>query len=532
MILPKPGHQNKVRLATLLAISFLLLSQASCKPNRSRERIIVASSGRITSLDPAQANTFHTLQLISALGDTLYRIDINGDLQPWLAKEKPQISDDGLTISIPLKEGIFFHDGTRFNSEAMAFSIKRFMQIGTLNYVLGGRISSVEAPDPYLIRLKLKRPSSSLRGLLTSINLTPVSPKAYRSHKEKFLNEKFVGTGPYKLQSFRNQQQRLVPFPLYWNTYPQNSGIDFISLKNSTSLYGALLSGEIDVLLSTSIDEDQRRSLNKIAVEGYLNEGEGSAMEIGYITFRSNVSPLKNIVLRKALLHSLGRKQISNRVSYGLREPLRALIPPSLKDKKTTPWPSYNPKVAKDLMKKEGYCYNKKLEIPVTFRSNVPADKLMALTWQAQVKRDLSDCLQLKLNGVESTTVYRQLGEGAFEAVILDWRGAYPDPEAYLSPLLSCNKSKGMVCEEGEAAMSGSFWTEPLLEKKLRQSDELSGTKRRKKLNQIEELAANGAAYLPVWLVRPRAWAQTHLAKPEFDRNGHLLMERLRQVKE
>ena len=74
--------------------------------------------------------------------------------------------------------------------------------------------------------------------------------------------------------------------------------------------------------------------------------------------------------------------------------------------------------------------------MPLTFRSNVPADKLLALTWQAQIKRDLNDCLVLNLDGVESTTVYRQLGEGVFKAVMLDWRGTYPDPEAYLTPLL------------------------------------------------------------------------------------------------
>jgi len=514
----------------LLALSCILISQTSCKPNRLKDRIIVASAGKITSLDPAQANTFNTLQLISALGDTLYRIDNNGNLKPHLAKEKPRISDKGLTISIPLREDVLFHDGTRFDSEAMAFSIKRFMRIGTLSYVLGGRISSVEAPEPYIIRLRLTRPSSSLNGLLTSINLTPVSPKAYAEHKNKFLNEDFVGTGPYKLKSFRSQQKQLIPFSLYWKNSPKNSGVNFISLKNSTSLYGALRSGEIDVLLSNSIDEDHRMSLNKMAKAGLINEGKGPAMEIGYITFRSNASPLNNLGLRKALLYTLDRKKISERVSYGLREPLRSLVPPKLKNKSNSPWPTYNPGIARYLMKKEGYCDQKKLEIPLTFRSNVPADKLMALTWEAQVKRDLSDCLKFKLNGVESTTIYRQLGEGAFQAVMLDWRGAYPDPEAYLSPLLSCNKSEGMACQEGEAAMSGSFWTTPLMEKNLKQSDELRGQSRREKLNQIEVLAANGAAYLPVWLVRPRAWSQIHLAKPEFDNNGQLLLERLRKI--
>ena len=529
--MPKSICKNKVHLTTFLAGLLILSSQTSCESTRSSDRITIASAGKIKSLDPAQANTFHTLQLISALGDTLYKVNDNGELIPSLAKGKPIISSNGLMLSIPLREGVLFHDGTQFNAEAMVFSIKRFMNIGTLNYVIGGRISSVEAAEPYLLKIRLNRPSTSITGLLTSINLTPLSPKAYANHKKKFLNQSFIGTGPYKLTNFTSQQQRLEPFQSYWNQPPKNSGIDFINLSNSIALYGAMRSKEIDVLLSNSIDEDQIRSLNKMARKGLLREGVGSAMEIGYITFRSNVSPLNKKIVRKALLYSLDREQISERVSYGLREPLRSIIPPSLKYKKSSPWPTYDSDIAKKLMKKAGYCNNKILTIPLTFRSNVPADKLLALTWKAQVDRDLSSCLRLKLNGVESTTVYRQLGEGAFQSVILDWRGAYPDPEAYLAPLLSCNKIHGSVCEAGEAAMSGSFWTTPELESSLKLSDRLFGIERKKKLHAIEESAADGASYLPVWLVKPRAWAQNHLSTPEFDGNGQLLLDRIMKIK-
>ena len=205
-------------------------------------------------------------------------------------------------------------------------------------------------------------------------------------------------------------------------------------------------------------------------------------------------------------------------------------MPPNLQAEPITPWPSYNPQRAKQLLQKAGYCTTQKLTLPFTFRSNVPADKLLALPWQAQVERDLSDCLTLKLNSVESTTVYRQLGEGAFQAVILEWRGAYPDPEAYLAPLLSCSKANRSVCEEGEAAISGSFWTADGLEASLRHSDELRGPARLHQLGELERSAAGGAAYLPIWLVAPRAWAQLRLSKPEFDGSGQLMLPRLREL--
>ena len=87
-----------------------------------------------------------------------------------------------------------------------------------------------------------------------------------------------------------------------------------------------------------------------------------------------------------------------------------------------------------------------------------------------------------------------------------------------------------MVCEKGEAAISGSFWTNPILNSELEASDQLRGEKRLQKLNRIEQITANGAAYLPIWLVQPRAWAQNNLSEPEFDGSGNLLMDQLRKL--
>lgn len=295
---------------------------------------------------------------------------------------------------------------------------------------------------PFRIRLRLKRPSSSIENLLTSPYLTPVSPKAYAEHANRFLNDRFVGTGPYILSSFRNTQQRLLPFRNYWGAPPKNIGLDLINLSNSTALFGALVSGEVDVLLSDSLDEDQKRALSHRANQKLIRESKGPAMNITFVTLRTNTPPLKSQIVRQALAHSLDRHLISTRVSYKQRTPLRSLIPPSLQGGKTEPWPTYNLEKARKLFEKAGYCKGRQLQIAFTYRTNVPSDRLMALTWQAQLKRDLPNCVNMTLNGVESTTVYKQLSEGSFQAVILDWGGSYPDPEAYLAPLLSCKRAK------------------------------------------------------------------------------------------
>ena len=117
-----------------------------------------------------------------------------------------------MLIDIPLRENISFHDGSIFNAKAMKFSLERFMEIGTLKYLLNNKIESIEVKDEFLLRIKLKKPSSSIRSLLTSVNLTPVSPNSYSDYKDKFNNKSFIGTGPYFLESFSSSQQIIKPY--------------------------------------------------------------------------------------------------------------------------------------------------------------------------------------------------------------------------------------------------------------------------------------------------------------------------------
>mgnify|MGYP005707239785 FL=1 len=98
-----------------LFVFLISLSQYSCVSNNKSKRIIVASSGKIESLDPARASTLKSLQLLSSLGDTLYELNSEGELIPELASGMPIFSKDKLQIIINLKKNVFFHDGTLFN---------------------------------------------------------------------------------------------------------------------------------------------------------------------------------------------------------------------------------------------------------------------------------------------------------------------------------------------------------------------------------------------------------------------------------
>ena len=522
--------QNKFFIS--LFIFLISISQYSCVSKNNSKRIIVASSGKIESLDPARASTLKSLQLLSSLGDTLYELNTEGQLIPELASEMPVFSKDKLQIIINLRKNVLFHDGTAFNSDAIKFTFDRFKRIGTMNYILGDKIKSIETPSEYKVIINLKKPSSSINGLLTAVNLTPISPTYYKDYSDKFLNNKFVGTGKYILKRFSNEIQIIDPNLNYWGDKPNNNGISFIGYSNSSSLFGALKSKQIDVLLSNSIDDSQRNNLKGLSQKKEIKEGNSPATEISFISLRTNSYPLNNPKIRLALAKSLNRVLISEKVSYGLRKPSRSIVPPIYKKNNQNLWPEYDPIESKKLLQKEGFCNGNILDIPITYRSNVPADKLIALSWQEEIKKILNDCINIKLNGVESTTIYKNLNLGIYTAVILDWTGAYSDPEAYLTPLLSCSNLEGDICKEGESVYSGSFWGSKRVEKLFIESENITGKERLTKLIEIERIASESIPYIPIWISSQKAWSQNQLSKPIFNGAGIISMSDLKFINE
>ena len=207
-------------------------------------------------------------------------------------------------------------------------------------------------------------------------------------------------------------------------------------------------------------------------------------------------------------------------------------MPQIFKGDNLVSWPKYSPKEAIKILKDEGFCNGKTLNLPLTYRSNVPTDKLIALYWKQDVQAYMEDCLSININGVESTTIYKNLSEGLYTAVILDWTGTYSDPEAYLLPLLSCNKLDKNICNQGESVYSGSFWGSEKIEKLFLEGQSLYGNERLKILLNIERLASEEIPYIPIWVSSQKAWSQKNISKPIFNGAGRLLMGDLEIINE
>src|SRR5262249_28531561 len=155
--------------------------------------------------------------VFASLCDKLYDIDHNLNIVPQLATSLPQLTDDGKTLTITLRQGVQFHDGTALNAEAAKFSLERHASLpGSQRKSDIASLDKVEVVDPFTIRLTLHNPFAPFLAQLTDRAGMMVSPKAAQALGEKFGTQP-VCAGPFKFKE-RVAQDRIVleRFADYW----------------------------------------------------------------------------------------------------------------------------------------------------------------------------------------------------------------------------------------------------------------------------------------------------------------------------
>jgi polar amino acid transport system substrate-binding protein len=122
--------------------------------------IVIGTTDKVTVLDPADSYDFHTWEIHHNTMDTLlHYVPGTTDLEPGLATDMPEVSEDGLEYTFHLVEGASFPDGTPFNAEAVKWSIDRVIALeGDPNWLVSSFVDSVEVVDEYTVKFVLSGP--------------------------------------------------------------------------------------------------------------------------------------------------------------------------------------------------------------------------------------------------------------------------------------------------------------------------------------------------------------------------------------
>lgn len=505
----------------LFSLCFLLVVSCSNQPTTQNSTIGTANNPRVNigttlkvrTLDPADSYEIASGNLLYNLGDRLYAYRSGTtELIPQLATALPTLSDDKLTYTIPVREGVVFHDGTPFNAEAMAFSLKRFMENeGSPSFLLKDIVESVAATGEYELTIKLKQPFAAFPDLLSFPGTSAISPQAYQIGAGQFKPDTFVGTGPYKLAQFGTDVIRLDVFEDYWGEKPQNQGVDIQLFTSSSNLFNAFRTGAIDVASGT-LDSEQIKSLEKETQKQGWQEITAAGNNVNYMVLNVNSEPLNRVEVRQALAAIADRNILNQRVLQGLAEPLYSLIPDTFPSHKPVfeQYGDGNVEKAKALLTQAGYSQANPAVVEIWYSSNSTKRGLVASTLKAIADQKMDGILQLELKSVESTTAFQNLDKGIYPTFLLDWYADYFDPDNYIQPFLDCSEGSATEgCKTGASQNHGSFYYNAEVVDLIRQQrQEPDKQKRQALLTQIQDILARDVPFIPLWLDKDYAFAQ------------------------
>jgi peptide/nickel transport system substrate-binding protein len=515
-----------LQFVSLFSLCVLLIigcnpQQPTSSPETSsnqNNRVRIGTTLKPRTLDPADSYELAGLGLIYNLSDRLYTYQLGTtELEPQLATAMPTISEDGRTYTIPLREGVTFHDGTAFNAEAMQFSLERFIENGGKpSFLLADIIQEIEATGEYELTITLKQPFAAFPSLLAFPGACAVSPQAYQIGAGQFLPNDFVGTGRYQLTDFTSDTVRLDPFPDYWGEAAANEGVDMqIYASNPANLFNAFRTGGVDVAYQ-SFDPNQTKSLRKSASEGQWQEIASAGTAVNYLMLNTQAEAVDQVEVRRAIALMMDRTLLNQRVLEGQAEPIYSLIPTAFAAYEPTFQAEYGDadfEEAKQKLQQAGYSQTNPVTLEIWHPSGSTIRSLVASTLSAIAQQELDGILKIEPRTVESASFFSNISKGIYPAALIDWYPDFLDADNYIHPFLSCTEgSEANGCQKGGAKTQGSFYYNERMNELIDQQRRSRDQQQRQEIfAEIQEILARDVPYVPLWQTIDYAFAQKNI---------------------
>ncbi|MCR1781281.1 hypothetical protein KVF89_01935 [Nocardioides carbamazepini] len=286
-----------------------------------------------------------------AVFDRLIGFDEEGTPIPQLATEW-SYSDDLTVVTLTLREGVTFHDGTAFDATAVKENLEAAKtldaDVGSTFRAAAAQIASVEATSPTEVAITLTAPDGGfIYALGTQIGMM-ISPAALG---RRGLEMDPVGTGPFVLEEFTpNESTSMVRYDDYWDGVkdrPKRLVMKYVT--DETTRLNAVRSGEATV---ASVTPQQIATAEGAGLEVKINPS-GSRWTMYLNTSGALGEPL----VRQALMYAIDRKSIAAALGFGTTEPTVQLIPkgqPGHIDGAEDDY-AFDPDKARELLEQAGY---------------------------------------------------------------------------------------------------------------------------------------------------------------------------------
>jgi peptide/nickel transport system substrate-binding protein len=439
----------RARIGVVLAVAGLLtlgLSAAygtSSGPQSGQVRaggtLTIGLAADPDALDPTLARTFVGRIVFMHLCEKLYDLNSRLKIVPQLAAGLPTVSRDKLTVTIRLRTGIRFNDGTPFNAQAVKISLDRHRTLARSARASElSPVASVEVRNPTTVVLRLKAPYAPLTAQLADRSGMVMSPAQLERLGDRFATSP-VCVGPFQFGS-RTAGDRIVlnkSQVYYARGRVHLSRIVFRIITDAAARAASLRAGDIDIqdaIASTdirSIARDRDLRIIKSTSIGYqgLTINIGNKNGLGKLPYQNVGTPLASRQnLRQAFDLAIDRRLLNRVVFGGTNLPGCGAVPP------VSPWydRSIGCNTTRNLAQARRLVSRSGMRTPITVRLTIGTDAVAARLGQFIQAQEREAGFNVILQPTEFVTALAKADAGDFDVFAVGWSGRIdPDGNIY-----------------------------------------------------------------------------------------------------
>ncbi|HZK54435.1 MAG TPA: ABC transporter substrate-binding protein [Desulfosporosinus sp.] len=483
--------KRMVALALTVALVGVTLTGCGSKTGstatpKANETLIYAQGAEPRGLDPALVDDGESAKVMINIYDGLLKYNKDSTkVEPSLAKSW-DVSEDGLSYTFHLQEGVKFHDGTVFDADAVKFNIDRQLapkvteDMAYASFVYGS-VKDVEVMDKNTVKVNLTAPSTPFLSNLAMVMSAPiVSPKAL-TDTENNVNQEPVGTGPYKFVSWsKDENIVLVRNDDYWGTKALTKNVIFKFIKDNSARVVALNNNEADMIdgIDATVVKQITDKGNKIF--------QAPGMNINYMAYNTSKAPFNDLKNRKAVSQAINVPEMVKSLYQGYSEPANSILPTFMDgyDKSVTQV-AYDAEAAAKSIKESGL---KTVKI-MTYTNPRPYNSATGQALAEAIQGYLAKVdITATIDSYDWTTYKEKVKAGDYDICFYGWIGDNGDPDNFM-----------YLLAHEDPTMNVALYKNPEFNKLIAKGVETpAGAERNAIYTQLEKIAAADSAWLPI----------------------------------
>jgi peptide/nickel transport system substrate-binding protein len=396
-------------------------TETTAAPEPSEKVLIAAQGSEPDQLDPHMTSAYASFQVLENVYDTLVQPAADLSMEPALA-ESWEISDDNLTWTFKLRQGVKWHNGRDLVAQDVVYSFERIIAEG-LNGWRFGAVETITAPDDSTVVITLTQASPNLLVSIAGFKGMAIIPEEIVT--DGTIGTKPVGTGPFRFVS-QSPDEGIVleKNPDYWRAsegLPKLDGIRFVQIPDAGTKLTALRTGEVHW-----IDAVPPQDIESLSGEDGITVGRVPGGDYHYFALNQNRTPFDDVRVRQAIAHAINREEIAEAAQFGAATANQTAIPAS-----NVAWyHSYAPYGSGDIATAQGLLDDAGVS-GLTIDFLVTSDFPETVTQAQVIAAELAAVgITVEITDVDFSTWLDLQGNGEFDAFMLSWIGNI-DPDDF-----------------------------------------------------------------------------------------------------